>query len=87
MTTHAILSRTDITPMQRLILLALRDCADDAGRVQMTLGSIAAHVRTETTTVHRALTALERAGALCIERRGEKSRPQILRILDAAQAA
>lgn len=87
MTTHAIISNTRISPMQRLILLALRDCADDAGRVQMTLGDIAAHVRTETTTVHRALAALERDGMLFFERRGAKSAPQILRIVDAAQAA
>ncbi len=87
MTTHAIISDTRISPMQRLILLALRDCADDAGLVQMRTADIAAHVRGDSATVHRALAALERAGALCFERRGEKSRPQILRIKDAPQTA
>lgn len=88
MTTRLILARRDLTPMQRVVLAALHEHADDAGRVTMTQTEIGIQCGgTHPVVLRRALTALERTGALCIERRGAKSRPQILKLLDAPQAA
>lgn len=88
MTTRLILARRDLTVMQRLVLAALHEHADAAGRVTMSQGEIGIQCGgTHPVVLRRALAALERAGALCVERRGAKMRPQILRLLDAPQTA
>lgn len=88
MTTRLILARRDLTPMQRVVLAALHEHADDAGRVTMTQTEIGIRCGSAHPVVlRRALAALQAAGALCVERRGAKTRPQILRLLDAPQTA
>lgn len=87
MTLHAIVSNKSLTPMTRVVHVALHDLADDAGRIEARISDLAAHLKTDNCTVIRALQALEAAALLVVERRGSKGVVQVLRLLDAAQAA
>lgn len=80
MTSLAIFRRDDITALQKVVLAVLHARADESGRVAVTNREIAAYAATVGPVARRSLAALERAGLLVVERRGQKARPQIVRL-------